>query len=106
MLVGVINTAPDPGSTALIFAILIAIGFVSVAFEVLSGLAGIGAFIDKLRKLHKFLIPFGVIIFLIEVTLLVYQIVSKANFTSSLLGTVISAAYLVGAIMLVATKKK
>lgn len=102
----IISSSPEPGNVALVFSIFIGVGIIAVTLQILAGIAGIGAFVDRHKKLQKCLIPFGVALFAIEGTLLVYTIASGAKFVSMIIGTLVSAAYLAGGIILLVTKKK
>ena len=77
-----------------------------IAFEILGGLAAMSAFAGKGGRIYKMALPFGIVVFLINVLLLIVTIYSRRNIVTAVIGTLISTAYLLGVIVLKITRDK
>lgn len=86
--------------------LVIVVQFSLVAFEILGGFAAISAFTGKVGKLYKLVLPFGIIVFVIELASFILRLVQGQFSVSSLIGFIIALAYLLGVIFLMATKEK
>ena len=99
------QTETDPGAALVLLIIMLAISFVSIAFEIIGGIAAMSAFVGR-GKFYKAMLPFGILSFIFEVLGLVFSIASGIFNVSYAVGVIIATAYLVGAILLIATKEK
>ena len=75
-------------------------------FEGLGGLAAISAFTGKVGRLYKMVLPFGIIVSIFEVINLVFAIALQTKIVTASIGTLVSLAYLLGAIFLIVTREK
>ena len=92
---------------AIIIGVLIVIiQLLAVVFEVLGGLAAISSFTGKVGKLYRLVLPFGIIVFGVELANFIVKLSQGQFSATSLIGFIVALAYLLGVIFLMATKKK
>ena len=109
---GMINDAQadNPDYTGLLYVaaiIIIVLSLVVSVFEGLGGAAAMSLFAGRKGKLHKMVMPFGIITFSLLVFSLIINIMQgSSTIVSAAIGTFIAAIYLIGAICLFVTSEK
>lgn len=100
----------DPMATGFTIAISIfitALGLIIAIFEGLGGAAAMSMFAGRKGRLHKMVMPFGIIVFTLLLASLVIAVGQGASeIATAIIGTLIASLYLAGAICLFATREK
>ena len=89
----------NAGATIVINVLMASITLAVVAFEIVGGLAAVGLYTGRMRKIHKLALPFGITVFALHSILLTASIVMNAITFSSVLSIVIATLYLFGVII-------
>ena len=105
MLIVLISENSEPPVLAAGFIMIFTILVVAI-MEILGGLAAIAAFVDKRKKLQKLIIPFGSVVFVLELLLLIYNCVNATFSLAPIVASVAGIAYLTSGIILSITKQK
>ena len=93
-------------ATIIFTVILLSMQLTTVVFEILGGLAAISSFTGKVGKLYRVVLPFGIIVFLVELASFVLRLNQGEFSATSLIGFIVALAYLLGVIFLMVTKQK
>jgi len=98
------GSTTSTGTMVAVNIVMAAITLSLVAAEILGGLSAICAYTGRVARLHRFVMPFGIVVFVLESIVLAASIILGAVSIPSIIGVLIGAGYLVGAILFKAKK--
>lgn len=98
------DSTASAGTMVVINIFMTVITLSLVASEILGGLSAICAYTGRVAKLHRFVLPFGIVVFILESIVLGVSIIMGDISIPSIIGVLIGAGYLIGAILFKAKK--
>ena len=94
------NDTANIGAAVVVNIIIYSITLSLIIAEILGGLAAISVYTGRLGKLSKLVMPFGITVFVLQIAMLVLGILFAAISFTQVLGAIVAALYLFGALIL------
>ena len=94
------NDTANIGAAIVVNIIIYSITLSLIIAEILGGLAAISVYTGRLGKLSKLVMPFGITVFVLQIAMLVLGILFAAISFTQVLGAIVAALYLFGALIL------
>lgn len=94
------NDTGNIGVAVVVNIIIYSITLSLIITEILGGLAAISVYTGRLGKLSKLVMPFGITVFVLQIVALVIGILVSAITFTQVLGAIVAALYLFGALIL------
>ena len=94
------NDTGNIGAAVVANIIIYSITLSLIITEILGGLAAISVYTGRLGKLSKLVMPFGITVFVLQIALLVLGILFAAISFTQVLGAIVAALYLFGALII------